>query len=49
MVGKHSVIFLSMSQLLFPKYHITILLGDFNVEVGREVIFKPTIANESLH
>jgi endonuclease/exonuclease/phosphatase family metal-dependent hydrolase len=32
----------------FPKYHITILLGDFNNKVGREDIFKPTIGNESL-
>jgi hypothetical protein len=33
----------------FPKYHIKILLRDFNVKVGREDIFKPTIGNESLH
>jgi hypothetical protein len=33
----------------FPKYHIKILLGDFNDKVGRENIFKPTIGNESLH
>jgi hypothetical protein len=33
----------------FPKYHTKILLGDFNAKVGREVIFKPTIGNESLH
>jgi exonuclease III len=33
----------------FPKYHIKILLGDFNAKVGREDIFKPTIWNESLH
>ena len=26
-----------------------ILLGDFNAKVGRENIFKPTIANQSLH
>ena len=26
-----------------------ILLGDFNAEVGRENIFKPTTGNESLH
>jgi hypothetical protein len=26
-----------------------ILLGDFNAEVDREDIFKPTIKNESLH
>jgi hypothetical protein len=33
----------------FPKYHMTVLLGDFNAEVGRENIFKPAIGNESLH
>jgi len=26
-----------------------ILLGDFNVELGREDIFKSTIGNDSLH
>jgi endonuclease/exonuclease/phosphatase family metal-dependent hydrolase len=33
----------------FPKYHMKILLGSLNAKVGREDIFKPTIANESLH
>jgi hypothetical protein len=33
----------------FPKYHMKILLGDFNAIVGREDIFKLTIGNESLH
>jgi len=33
----------------FPKYHMKILLGDFNAKVGREKIFKPTFGNESLH
>jgi hypothetical protein len=33
----------------FPEYHIKTLLGDLNAEVGREVIFKPTNGNESLH
>jgi exonuclease III len=33
----------------FPKYHMKILLGDFNAKLGREDIFKPTIGNESLH
>jgi hypothetical protein len=31
----------------FPKYHIKILLRDFNAKVGREDIFKPTVGNES--
>jgi hypothetical protein len=33
----------------FPKYHIKILLEEFNAEVGREDIFKPTTGNENLH
>jgi hypothetical protein len=33
----------------FPKYHMKILLGDFNAKVGREDIFKPTTGNDSLH
>jgi hypothetical protein len=33
----------------FPRYDMKILLGDFNVKVGWEDIFKPTIGNESLH
>jgi exonuclease III len=33
----------------FPKYHMKVLLGDYNVKVGREDLFKPTIGNESLH
>jgi hypothetical protein len=33
----------------FPKYHNKFLLGDFNVKVGREDIFKPRIGNEILH
>jgi len=33
----------------FPKYHMEMLLGDFNAKVGRENIFKPTIGQESLH
>jgi exonuclease III len=32
-----------------PKYHMKILIGDFNAKVGKEDIFKPTIGNESLH
>jgi endonuclease/exonuclease/phosphatase family metal-dependent hydrolase len=33
----------------FPKYHMKILLGDFNSKVAREIIFKLIIGNESLH
>jgi hypothetical protein len=33
----------------FPKYHIKIVLADFNAKVRREDIFKPTTGNESLH
>jgi hypothetical protein len=33
----------------FPKYHMEILLGDFNAKAGREEIFKSTIGNVSLH
>jgi hypothetical protein len=33
----------------FPKYHMKILLGDFNAKVGKEDIFKPTVGNECLH
>ena len=32
-----------------PKYHMKILLGDFNAKVGRENIFKPTCGNVILH
>jgi hypothetical protein len=35
--------------LTFPKYHMKILLGEFNAKVGREDIFKPTTGNGSLH
>jgi exonuclease III len=33
----------------FSKYHMYILLGDFNAKVDEEDIFKPTIGNESLY
>jgi exonuclease III len=33
----------------FPKYHVKILLGDFNAKIGKDDIFKPTIGNESLY
>jgi hypothetical protein len=32
----------------FCKYHMRILLGDFNEKLGRKDTFKPTIGNESL-
>ena len=31
------------------KYHMKILLEDFNAKVGRKNIFKLTIGNENLH
>jgi hypothetical protein len=33
----------------FPKYHMKMLLGEFNAKFGREGIFKLTVGNESLH
>jgi hypothetical protein len=33
----------------FPKYHLKILVGDFDAKVGREDISKQTIGNESVH
>jgi exonuclease III len=33
----------------FPRYHMKILVGDFNAKEGRENIFEPVIGNESLH
>ena len=33
----------------FLKYHMKILLEDFNGKVGRKNIFKPIIRNDSLH
>jgi len=30
----------------FPKYHMKMLLGDFNAKVGRQNIFKPTTGHE---
>jgi hypothetical protein len=33
----------------FPRYHMKMLLGDFNAKVGKEDIFKPVSGNESLH
>ncbi|KAJ4438077.1 hypothetical protein ANN_14016 [Periplaneta americana] len=32
-----------------PRYHMKILLGDFNAKVGQEDIFKPAIGKESIH
>jgi endonuclease/exonuclease/phosphatase family metal-dependent hydrolase len=32
-----------------PKYHMKILLGDFNAKAGREDIFNPIIGNEIFH
>jgi hypothetical protein len=33
----------------FPKFHIKILLRDFDASVGKEDIYNPTIGNENLH
>jgi hypothetical protein len=33
----------------FPRYHMKIMMGDFNAKVGREDIFKPITGNESRH
>jgi hypothetical protein len=33
----------------FLKYHIIILIGNFNAKVSKENYFKPTTENESLH
>jgi exonuclease III len=33
----------------FPRYNMKILLGDFNVKVGRKDSFKLTTGNESSH
>jgi hypothetical protein len=33
----------------FPRYHMKILVEDFNANAGREDIFKPIIGNKSLH
>jgi hypothetical protein len=33
----------------FLKYHMKILLGVFNAQVGRKVIFKPKVENKSAH
>ena len=33
----------------FPKYHMKILFGDFNAEVGRKNIVKLTFWNKNLH
>jgi hypothetical protein len=34
---------------IFHKYHMKILLVDFNAKVGRKHIFKTITGNESLH
>jgi hypothetical protein len=33
----------------FPKYHMKILLGDFNAKLGKEDIVKPTTGNDNPH
>jgi hypothetical protein len=40
-----------LEQVFFhlPKYHMKILLGNFNAKFAREDIFEPTIWNEGLN
>jgi len=33
----------------FPKYHMKILLGDFNAKAERENIFRTTLGNKGQH
>jgi hypothetical protein len=33
----------------FSKYHMKLMLGDFNAKLGREDIFKPTYGSDNLH
>jgi hypothetical protein len=33
----------------FSKYHMEILLGNFNAKIGRKHIFKQTTENECVH
>jgi hypothetical protein len=33
----------------YSKFHIKILFGKCNAKLGRGVIFKPTVGNESLY
>jgi len=40
---------LEQSFFYLPKYHMKILLGDFNAKLGTENVFKPTTEKESLH
>jgi hypothetical protein len=39
----------NMYSIISSKYHVKILLGDFNAKVGWEDILKPTIGNERFH
>jgi hypothetical protein len=36
-----------LEQVFYPfrRYHMKILLGNFNAKVGRDNVFKPTIGN----
>jgi len=51
MVQKTGFFFKELEQVFdhFAKYHMTILLVDFDEKRGREDFFKPKIGNDSLH
>ena len=44
------IVFVESEQVFnhFPKYHMKILLGDFNAKLGTDNIFKPIIGNDIL-
>jgi hypothetical protein len=45
--SKDSFFYEELEEVLnhFRKYHMKILIGDFNAQLGKENIFKPTIGN----
>jgi hypothetical protein len=49
--GKKDSFYEKLERVLdqFPKYHMNLLLQDFNVGVWKVDVFRPTIGNEILH